>query len=180
MIDRAIEMAAARTRDDEYARILEEHGRAIRRLTITYEREPLRREDLEQDIWIAIWQALPSFRGDCSLRTFVFRIAHNRAVSHIQSSRRHSSETLVTDAPVFDPRVSPEDSAALMQQHDRLHAAVQQLPLAMRQVVVLMLEGLTHREIGDVVGISEANVAVRLTRAKTALRAMLCMPEGRR
>jgi RNA polymerase sigma factor (sigma-70 family) len=180
VIDRAIEMSAARARDDEYARVLEEHGQAIRRLATTYERDAGRREDLEQDIWIAIWQALPSFRGDCSLRTFVFRIAHNRAVSHIQSHRRHSSATLATDAPLFDPRVSPEDSAALMQRHDRLHAAVQQLPLAMRQVVVLMLEGLSHREIGDVVGTSEANVAVRLTRAKTALRVLLGAPEGRR
>jgi RNA polymerase sigma-70 factor (ECF subfamily) len=180
VIDRAIEMSGTRTRDDEYARVLEEHGRAIRRLAITYERDPVRREDLEQDIWIAIWQALPAFRGDCSLRTFVFRIAHNRAVSHIQSHRRHSSETLGSDRAIFDPRVSPEDSAVLTERHDRLHAAVQQLPLAMRQVVVLMLEGLTHREIREVVGISEANVAVRLTRAKTALRALLGAREGRR
>jgi RNA polymerase sigma factor (sigma-70 family) len=180
VIDRAIEMSAARTRDDEYARVLDEHGRAIRRLATTYERDPVRREDLEQDICVAIWQALPAFRGDCSLRTFVFRIAHNRAVSHVQSHRRHASETLGSDQPVFDPRVSPEDAAALMQRHDRLHTAVQQLPLGMRQVVVLMLEGLTHREIGDVLGISEANVAVRLTRAKAPLRALLGVPEGRR
>lgn len=180
MIGQAIEIPAARLREQEYTRILEEHGAAIRRFAMSYERDPAKREDLEQDIWIALWQALPSFRGDCSIRTFAFRIAHNRAVTHIQSHRRHLAEPLQADAPVVDNRASPEDAAAQGQRHERLHHALQRLPLGMRQVVVLMLEGLAHREIGDVLGISEVNVAVRLRRARTALRALLGAPEAKR
>ena len=180
MIDQAIEMSAHRARDDEFARVLEEHGQAIRRLIVTYERDPARREDLEQEIGVAIWQALPSFRGDCSIRTFVFRIAHNRAVNHIKSQRRHHSESLGPELPVVDRGASPEDAAVSQEKRDRLSTALVQLPLGMRQVVVLMLEGLTHREIADVLGLSETNVAVRLTRARTALRALLGAVEVRR
>ena len=179
MIEQTLAVARANARDDEYARLLEEHGRAIRRMAMSYERDDAAREDLEQDICVALWQALPSFRGDCSMRTFVFRIAHNRAVTYIQHQRRHAAETLPVDAPVYDRGVSPEDAVAEQQHHQHLHRAIRQLPLAMRQVVVLMLEELSHSEIGDVLGISAANVAVRLTRARAALRALLAS-EGSR
>ena len=83
-----------------YVRMLSSTTAAIRRLSAGYERDPSRRQDLVQDIWLALWQALPSFRGDCAERTFVFRIAHNRAVSHIQHWRRRRTEPLPDDAPV--------------------------------------------------------------------------------
>jgi RNA polymerase sigma factor (sigma-70 family) len=175
----ALDMARATTREDEYARILEAHGGAIRRIVMSYEHDAAKREDLEQEIWFAIWQALPGFRGDCSMRTFVYRIAHNRAVSHVQHHRRHATDTLEPDAPLYDSAATPEDAAAARQHHQRLHGAITQLPLAMRQAVILMLEGLSHSEIGDVLGISAANVAVRLARARAALRALLAPEETR-
>ena len=70
---------AAERRDDRCVRLLHEHDRALRRLAASYERDPSRQQDLVQEIWLAVWQALPRFRGECSERTFVFRIAHNRA-----------------------------------------------------------------------------------------------------
>jgi RNA polymerase sigma-70 factor (ECF subfamily) len=179
VIEQTLTMSRATAREDEYGRIVREHGPAIRRLASSYERDPAKREDLEQEIGVAIWQALPAFRGDCSVRTFVFRIAHNRAVTHIQRQRRYAADSLPDDAPVYDLGASPEAAVAEQQHHQRLHHAIQQLPLPMRQVVVLMLEEFSHREIADVMGISEANVAVRLTRARAALRALLTTEETR-
>jgi RNA polymerase sigma-70 factor (ECF subfamily) len=159
-------------REAQYVRLLEHYDAAIRRLAVSYERDPIRRQDLLQDIWLALWQALPSFRGECLERTFVFRIAHNRGVSHIQHARRHL-EPLSDDAPIADAAVDPERAASQRERQQRLQAAVQQLPLGLRQVVVLTLEGLSHAEIGDVLGISGNNVAVRLTRARTALARLM-------
>ena len=51
-----------------------------------YEREPAAREDLYQDVLIALWRALPRFRGESSLATFVFRVGHNRAMTHCARS----------------------------------------------------------------------------------------------
>jgi RNA polymerase sigma-70 factor (ECF subfamily) len=150
-------------------RLLQEHDRALRRLASSYERDPSRQQDLVQDIWLAVWQALPGFRGECAERTFVFRIAHNRAVSHIDYSQRRRAEPLDEDAPIAAPGPDPEHSLSQQQRHERLHAAVRDLPIAMRQVVVLTLEGLSNAEAADIIGITENNVAVRLTRARAAL-----------
>ena len=82
--------------------MLTEHDAAIRRLIASYERDPSRRQDLVQDIWLAVWQALPRFRDECSERTFVFRIAHNRAVSHIEHWQRRHTDPLDDQAPIAD------------------------------------------------------------------------------
>ena len=164
-----LDQPMAHDRETRYLRLLSEHERAIRRLASSYEREPARQQDLVQDIWLALWQALPMFRGDCSERTFVFRIAHNRGVSHIQRWRRRRTEPLESAAPIPHGAPDPEHVATERERRQLLQSAVQRLPLGLRQVIVLALEGLSHHEIADVLGITENNVAVRLTRARAAL-----------
>ena len=167
------------SRDDRCVRLLHEHDRPLRRLVASYERDPSRQQDLVQDIWLAVWQALPRFRGECSERTFVFRIAHNRAVSHVDHWQRRRADPLEEDAPVPAPQPDPEHTLSQQQRHDRLQSAVQVLPIGLRQVVVLTLEGLTHAETAEIIGISENNVAVRLTRARAALSRLLGAREDR-
>jgi RNA polymerase sigma factor (sigma-70 family) len=172
-------MAVAESREDRCVRLLEEFDKPLRRLAAGYERDPSRQQDIVQDIWLAVWRALPRFRGDSSERTFVFRIAHNRAVSHIDYSQRRRAESLDADAAFEAPGLDPERALSAAQRQDRLHLAVQELPLGLRQVVILALEGLPHRDIAEVVGISENNVAVRLTRARAALSRLLGVNEVR-
>jgi RNA polymerase sigma-70 factor (ECF subfamily) len=167
------EIDVSEAREALYLRLVSDHDRGVRRLASSYEREPARREDLVQDIWLALWQALPRFRGECSERTFVFRIAHNRGVSHIQRWRRRQTEVLDAEAPIADVGLDPERAATQRQRQEHLQVAVRRLPLGLRQVVVLTLEGLSHRDIADVVGITEGNVAVRLTRARVLLSRLL-------
>ena len=164
---------ARESRDDRCVRLLQTHDRALQRLAIGCERDPARRQDLVQDIWLAVWQALPRFRDDCSERTFVFRIAHNRAVSHIQHWQRRRTDPLEDDAPVAADGPDPEHALSQQQRRERLQSAVQSLPLGLRQVVVLTLEGLTNAEVADIVGITENNVAVRMTRARAELTVLL-------
>ena len=170
---------AAEPRDDRCVRLLHEHDRALRRLAASYEHDPSRQQDLLQEIWLAVWQALPRFRGDCSERTFVFRIAHNRGVSHIDHWRRRRTDSLDDAAPLAASQPDPEHALSIEQRRERLQAAVQSLPMGLRQVVVLTLEGLSHAEVADVVGITENNVAVRLTRARAALSRLLGAREDR-
>ena len=161
-----------RALEQQFDRILGEQGGAISRLAYSYETVASVREELVQEIGLAIWQALPGFRGECSERTFVFRIAHNRGLTHVWR-RRPAHQPLddleEADQPV-DPRPHPDEQVAQTDQRARLMAAIQSLPLTHRQMMVLMLEGLSHAEIADVVGITENNVAVRLNRARKALK----------
>lgn len=165
-------MSEPQTLEKQFARILSEYGTPISRLACSYEAIASVREELVQEMALAIWQALPHFRGDCSERTFVYRIAHNRGLSHVLRRRpsHQPLEEIEESAQPVDPRPLPEEQAVRTDQREQLMSAIQSLPVTHRQLIVLMLEGLSHSEIADVVGITENNVAVRLTRARKALK----------
>jgi len=137
-----------------------------------FELDPGYREDLLQDICLAVWQALPRFRGDCSERTFLFRIAQNKGLTHRVRRARKRWETTDLDH-LADPSPNPELEMVTRERYDRLAAAVRQLPELYRAAVLLTLEGFSHREIAEVTGTSEGNVAVRLARARQRLRELL-------
>ena len=158
----------------QFDRILEREGPALRRLALAYAKTVADGDDLFQDICLALWRALPNFRGDCSERTFAFRIGHNRGLT-FRARQRTDLSPLPED--LRDVQPGPETLAVAAVERDRLLHAIQRLPDGHRQVVLLSLEGLSHAEIGDVLGITENNVAVRLSRARKELRALLA-PEG--
>ena len=118
---------------------------------------------------MAIWQALPRFRGESSEKTFIFRIAQNRAISHL--TRRPPSERELDEAIERpDDRHNPENVVSKEERTARLLKAIRRLPVQYRQVLTLSLEDLDYREIAEVLGISESNVGVRLNRARQLLR----------
>jgi RNA polymerase sigma-70 factor, ECF subfamily len=152
--------------------VLRDMGPALRRISLAYGADPADAEDLYQNICYAIWRALPSFRGDAALRTFIWRIAHNRGLSH--RARRPPPDRqlpLLDDTP--DPAPSAEHLLATRQLHEQLLTAVRSLSDAQCEVVLLALEGLSHAEIGAVLGLTENAVAVRLNRAKNSLKQRL-------
>ena len=90
-------------------------------------------------------------------------------MSHVDHWQRRRTDTLDDNATFLAPDPDPEHALSQQQRHERLRHAVQSLPISMRQVVVLALEGLTHSEIAQILGITDNNVAVRLTRARAEL-----------
>ena len=159
-----------------FEQVLREFGPALARLASTYEREPARAEDLYQDICLALWKALPSRRGESSLRTFVYRIAHNRGLTHGWRESKRSAEPLPETLEARDPNPSAEEQVDHRQRRQLLQAAVRRLPLGLRQVVSLRLEGFSAVEIGEVLELSSGNVRVRLHRAQKQLAESLPKP----
>jgi len=155
-----------------FDRLLAENGPALARLASSYTNTASDRDDLLQEIALALWRALPAFREECSERTFLFRIAHNRAVAHLARNRSRGAQP-VDEIEVHDPRPDPETGLVQQQQGERLARAVRRLPVLYRQVVTLTLEGLEYSEIAEVLGISESNVGVRLNRARPMLRKLM-------
>ena len=160
-------------REARFARMLGEFGPSLDRLAAAYEGDRAERDDLLQDISFALWRALPTFRGECSERTFVYRIAHNRGLTHRARRRLRVTEPLDSVEVVADPRSDPEQTTIRNLTRERLQAAVRRLPEGARQVVILSLSGLGAAEIGEVLGITENNAAVRLSRARRALKDLL-------
>lgn len=148
--------------------ILKVHGGMLSRIAAAYERDGDTQKDLLQDIALAIWKALPGFQEKSSLKTFVARIAQNRAITHVSSEvRRPKNNTLDVEMP--SQMASPEDEVGQKLKVHRLQSSVRALPLPLRQVATLALEGFEAREIAEALGISANNASVRLNRAKEAL-----------
>jgi RNA polymerase sigma-70 factor (ECF subfamily) len=145
-----------------------EYAPALQRLARGYEADEGRQHDLVQEILVALWQGLPSFEGRASLRTWVYRVAHNVAVSHVvkrQRDRLARSVPLEDDALVANAVREAEGHDAV----NRVAALVRALRPADAQVILLYLEGLEHSEIAEVTGLSRENVAVKIHRIKAAL-----------
>lgn len=164
--------ATRNDREAVYRAWMERHAAAVARAAAVYERDPSERQDLVQEIWIAIWKSLPSFRGESSERTFIFRIVHNRSVSHV--ARRVRDRGIPGEVPdVQDELADPVHRVSANEEFERLLTMIYRLPMMDRQLLQLSLERMKQREIGSVLGISENNVAVRLNRAREKLRKLL-------
>src|SRR5215510_119455 len=138
-----------RALEQNFERILREYGPALSRLAATYEPVAGQREDLLQEILLALWRALPRFRGECSERTFIYRIAHNQGLTHAWKRRPApaSLEEMATASEPSDPRPHPEEHAARQHRKWRLMEALQSLPVVYRQILMLLLEDLSHAEM---------------------------------
>ena len=160
-----------RGQDALYEQAITEHGAMLRRLARGYEADADRRRDLLQDIHLGLWQSMELFDGRCALRTWVYRVAHNVAASHIVRQRRVAARLLDLEALASEP--VPVDGAA---QADHQYAAqkllglIHQLRPTDRQIILLYLEGETATEIGEVTGLSASNIATKIHRIKKLLQ----------
>lgn len=152
--------------------MVSEHGALIRRIARSYEANRALVDEMVQEILLALWEALPRFRGDSELRTFVVKIAHNRAITHVSKEARRP-RSVELDERLPDPETTPDEAAEQDEARGRLERAVAQLPLGQRLVVTLALEGFSPDEIAQVLGIQVSAASVRLHRAKTSLQQLL-------
>jgi len=158
--------------DSSLEKILRSHSALAQRLASSHEADADLARDLAQEILVAVWRAWPAFRQQCSERTYVARIAHNRIATHISRAMRRPpltelSEDIVAGAP------TPEELAIQGDESRRLLGAVRTLPIAYREVAILLLEGFSPAEIADTLGLTPNAVSIRGTRARDLLRALL-------
>ena len=146
------------------------YGSALERLARAYETDADRSRDLLQDIHVALWQSLARFEGRCSMRTWVYRVAHNVATSQV-IRRRLGAPTLV-GLDELDETPAPSDTDRALDAHralERLQALVHRLKPLDRQLMLLYLEGVDAASIGEVTGLSAGNVATKIHRIKAVL-----------
>jgi RNA polymerase sigma-70 factor (ECF subfamily) len=166
--------------DERYTAAAAEFGGAIDRLARVYEADADPRRDLIQDIHVALWRSLAAFDGRCSLSTWVYRVAHNTAASHLQKRRRWRVErgaTLEALEAIADSD-NPEAAVGERRVLERLMAIIQTLGPPDRQVALLYLEDLDAATISEITGLSPGAVATRIHRLKALLARRFA--EGRR
>jgi RNA polymerase sigma factor (sigma-70 family) len=153
--------------EQEFTRILRTYDQALHRLSSIYMKDMSDRQDLFQEIAVALWTALPRFRRAASERTWLYRIAHNVALTYSSRRRQQRHEELPMETLTCEPATMNDYRGYA------LFEAVQQLGLVDRQLAILYLEGLSQRDMEEITGLTESNVAVRLNRLRRKLEFIL-------
>jgi RNA polymerase sigma factor (sigma-70 family) len=150
-------------------------ARLIARIVMSYEADPALQRELVQDTYLAVWVALPKFRGDASLKTFVVAIARRRCISHVARRAREPRQVPLS-GHLRSTSPAPDEMALRKQEERRLRTALQQLPIGQREAIVLCFEGFSYAEVGAILGITPNAAMIRCQRAKTTLRALVDKP----
>jgi RNA polymerase sigma-70 factor, ECF subfamily len=157
--------------EELYEEAVDAFGPALERLARGYEADAEKRRDLLQEIHVALWRSFSGFDGRCSLRTWVYRVAHNRAVSYVRTDRSRNSVPIV-DIEHLETQGHSEDREAAVDKtraQERLLSLIHKLPPLDRQIVLLYLEGVDAASIGEIVGLSATNVGSKVHRLKAVL-----------
>lgn len=158
------------TQDTLYQQAAAEYAAALERLACSYEADPEARRDLLQDIHVALWRSLSNFNGLCSMRTWIYRVAHNVAVTHVLRERRRRGRGMVSLEEIEEmPGPATSGTQDRQQRLNELLAMVRTLKPIDRQVILAYLEDMDAAEIGEITGLSPANVATKIHRIKNIL-----------
>jgi RNA polymerase sigma-70 factor (ECF subfamily) len=128
-------------------------------------------QDIAQEVWIQLFRALPSWRGEASLRTWIHRLAVNRTLNALRSVRRREAGV----QPLLEETVAVAgDDADRRLLAETIEGAVRRLPAGARTVFVLHdVEGYTHEEIATSLGITAGGSKSQLFKARARLRRLL-------
>ncbi|HBN88707.1 RNA polymerase sigma factor [Rheinheimera aquimaris] len=162
---------------DFVLQLWQQHQGAISRTLLASEADPAARQDLKQDVFLALHQAAERLQVAELPRAYLFRIVHNVTVDHIARAQRHKWQPLDDEVQQNMLDECPSEQLGEQQQSLQLMRAVRRLSPANRQVILLAMEDLPAPEIADILQISHGAVRVRLNRAKTEL--MELMQDGR-
>ena len=151
----------------DFARVVREHKGTVYMVCYMFSKDEEEVADLFQDILVNLWKGFAKFRGDSSVRTWIYRVSLNTCIS-AERKKKRKGETVPLDMNInlFD------DSVEDMKQIRLLQGRISRLGPFDRAIVLLWLENLSYDEIGAIVGISAKNVSVRLFRIKEQLRNM--------
>jgi RNA polymerase sigma factor (sigma-70 family) len=165
-------MAPEPPRDALFRRVATDFTGLISRIALSYEADPALRRDLIQDILLAIWMALPAYRGAASLKTFVASIAQKRAISHVTRRAREPRQVQLPP-DLASAGLLPDEIAVRNDLKRQVVEAIQLLPLPQREAVVLCFEGFSYQEMSDILGITPNAAMLRCQRAKANLRSIM-------
>ena len=156
---------------DEFTERITESQGAIHKICNIYAYNREDRKDLKQEIILQLWKSYHDFRGKSKFSTWMYRIAFNTAITNVRKSKKH---------PIIEALSAPElsipdrvDVDYMDDDVNSLFRAIAKLKEVEKAIVMLYLEEKSYKEIGEVVGITEKNVSVKLVRLKSKLKKLI-------
>lgn len=145
--------------------LLNEHQKIIHKVCNLYMDSIEDREDLFQEITLQAWKAYGSFRGHAKFSTWLYRVALNTAITFFKKEKR----ALKAYPGEILPEGKQEAYNPIEEQVQAMYAAIGQLSKVDKAIVVLYLEDYNYKDIGEILGITANNVAVKMNRIKSRL-----------
>jgi RNA polymerase sigma-70 factor (ECF subfamily) len=180
--------------EDAFAILIAQYHQPLYSLIARSLNDPADAADITQEVFIKVFRSIRSFHGDASLRTWLYRIALHEASNQRRWWSRHKRQEVTIDAPydqeedgngiclsstLADEGNSPFDNVAQIEVRERIEASLRQIPEAFRTVVVLReIEGFSYEEIAEILNVNLGTVKSRLTRGRSALRALIVTKES--
>ena len=156
-------------KDKKFNQVVTENSELIKRICRYYNDNVEDQQDMYQEILINIWRSLDKFRGESKLSTFIYRIAVNVSITYASKSFKQSKLYVSADTENIN-EIIDEPHEDNEQQIQQLHTALNTLSVIDKALISLVLEGLTMKEIANIIGITEPNVKVKIHRIKTYLK----------
>jgi RNA polymerase sigma-70 factor (ECF subfamily) len=155
----------------DFRQVLNEHSALLGRVAATYESNFHLRQELLQEITLAVWQALEKFNGDSSVKTYVLRVAHNKAITHVayHAKQPRNASYCEVETPEPSRQTTTDEQLVQQQQIQTMLKEIRKMPIQTRQIVTMSMEGLSYAEIAEACGVSNSNAGVILNRARKVL-----------
>jgi RNA polymerase sigma-70 factor (ECF subfamily) len=149
---------------------LEQHRGLVFKIVRAYAATAMDRDDLFQEISIQLWNSIPSFKGECSVTTWLYRISLNTSLKWIKKERtRAGTKGMMVSAAYILQENNKETNERL----EWLYEQISRLDEIDRSIALLLLEDFSYKEMSDILGISESNVGVKINRIKKNLMSKL-------
>ena len=151
---------------EEFVGLINKHDGILQKICNIYFYHNPYKEDYYQEILIRLWKAYPKFRNESAFSTWLYRVALNSAIDII---RKQSLQPRHTELSKSEYNVPASESDADSYQRDKLYQAINHLSDIEKAIILLHLEEHSYAEIGEIIGISEGNAGVRISRIKHQL-----------
>lgn len=164
------------SKEEKFNQIVSENSERIQRICRYYNSNEEDQKDMYQEVLVNIWKSIESFRGDSAISTWIYRVAVNTSLSFTGKAFRHMKLMVNGTTQNLNSILDEENLKVKLEQENllnRLQIELNQLSVIDKALISLMLEGLSMKEIADVIGITEPNVKVKIHRIKGQLKEKL-------
>lgn len=157
-------------KEQEFLKRIESHKGILYKVSKMYMDNSDDQKDLFQEIVCQLWKSYDSFRNESQFSTWMYRVAVNTAIVFLKKEKRKVDKYEIASENIKDDE---GDSHIKESQLDHFYKAVQKLEKIDKAIIFYQLEGFSHKEIGENLGISEGNARVKLNRAKEKLKEII-------
>lgn len=154
--------------EQEFVNIIRENERIIYKVCSFYRSDEFPLADLYQEVVYNLWVGLPKFRNECSISTWIYRIAINTCISGIRKETKRPKGTIAISS-LAEWLAEPE---SMNDEIREMYRMINQLKTLEKTIVLLYLEEKSYQEIADITGLTLCNVATKLKRAKEKMKQM--------